>query len=98
MIPLKRKIEGKPLHYQQDGTGRDGYISFNHGGFSSIDHGRNFDFTLRMYERSPSKTRLKKYAPTDFEGLGVDDSFEEQDFFTIGQRKITDKRAIRDQL
>jgi hypothetical protein len=28
-------MNGRPIHYNTDGTGRDGYIFHNHGGFMS---------------------------------------------------------------
>jgi len=31
-------MDGKVLHYHSDGTGRDGYIVVNEGGFSAITH------------------------------------------------------------
>jgi len=50
---------GKAIHYNQDGTGRDSYIKFDHGGFMSpgLKHpGKETFFNqLRSYGRSEMK-------------------------------------------
>ena len=60
IIPPARFIKGKSVHYRQDGTGRDGYILHNNGGFggSSLSTNAPFDRNLRKYEKVQSLTSL----------------------------------------
>jgi hypothetical protein len=51
------RLDGKTVHYQSDGTGRDHYITSNAGGFARLSstNEEGFGSTLRNYEkvRSP---------------------------------------------
>ena len=56
----KKVIEGKPMHYVQDGSGRDTYIIDGEGGFmlnKTMGTGGPFTFenNLRQYEKSPNR-------------------------------------------
>jgi len=43
---------GRPLHYQGDGSGRDSYIRYNHGGLISPGPSKSFGKVLRQYDRT----------------------------------------------
>jgi len=54
-------LSDKFVHYHSDGSGRDGYVGWNHGGriqnFSSKNNTENlFRSTLRSYQKLPSST------------------------------------------
>ena len=55
---------GKPMRYYNDGTGRDGYIFHNDGGFSSPmtknPGSETFFNQLRTYDHSPVRKSLSK--------------------------------------
>lgn len=58
-------IEDKFVHYHSDGTGRDSYVGWNHGGrivnFSSKNNTENFfKNTLRTYSKLTSSASLSQ--------------------------------------
>lgn len=99
--------KSKPIHYVQNGQGRDSYISNTHGGFMSphvVGPGKGTFFNrLRAYDRSQNRSMsrspsLQSLSPRDKESSPMR-LFEEHtdakaDHFQAGQNLITDKRSI----
>jgi len=60
---------GKAIHYNQDGTGRDSYIHHNHGGFMSPGY------------KNPGKetffNQLRSYGVSEMKRCGSNSSLEE---------------------
>ena len=63
-------IEGRPSRYVTNGSGRDGYIYHNDGGFSSptevtrkLGTGNQFENGLRNYRPSEKRFQKKKMSP-----------------------------------
>jgi hypothetical protein len=46
------RLDGRPIHYRPDGSGRDNYISVNSGGICRDSHEGSFMSNLRTYERA----------------------------------------------
>jgi hypothetical protein len=52
--------DGKTIHYQSDGSGRDHYITSNTGGFSRFSTGEEYCSTLRNYDKVKSPIHNNK--------------------------------------
>ena len=91
-------LNGKPVHYNNDGTGRDGYIFHNAGGFMSPSYKNPGKYTffnqLRTYDASPmqrsnSNSSLGGNSPKPHQRR------YDLDYFTQGQSIITNKQDIK---
>lgn len=86
---------GRAIHYNQDGSGRDSYIHHNHGGFVTN--------TFKNPGKETFFNQLRSYGVTEMKRSGSNSSFEENsnsakklpDFFQVGQSIITNRNDIR---
>ena len=62
---------GKPVHYIQDGSGRDNYIRYNHGGLMSPSNMKSPTFAtmIRKYERNQNVGFSRSPSIKSIEGL-----------------------------
>lgn len=104
--PHKLKpIQSRPIHYVQDGQGRDSYILSSHGGFVNPSYSPSGTFfsRLRCYERSENRymTRSPSAAsrgssPTNSPSRGGEEygDLARPDIFQRSQAMITNKKSL----